>query len=65
MPAETNQHSSSSAEAASGENKLQLTPEQVREVAEKVYALMLRDFKISRERCQIDPKSSRWKGGRA
>jgi hypothetical protein len=31
-------------------NRIEITPELVREVADKVYALMLKDLKISRER---------------
>jgi hypothetical protein len=50
MPAEqSNQPAASTVKKNQGSSTT-ITPELVKEVAEKVYALMLRDLKISRER---------------
>ena len=52
MPAEQNNQPANAAGENGQGSTAALTPELVREVAEKVYALMLRDLKIDRERQQ-------------
>ncbi len=63
MPEETARTPETSKSTGTGEGKMELTPEQVKEVAEKVYALFLRDIRITRERCRFNPKSSHGQGG--
>lgn len=62
MPEEQT-NSSQSSESSQG-NSAEITPELVKEVTQKVYALMLKDMKIARERFRINANTHQRKGGR-
>jgi hypothetical protein len=50
MPANSNENEPNGAGGTSGDGNTVLTPELVRKVADKVYAMLLLDLRLERER---------------
>jgi len=55
--------SNSQASSSSQDKSVEITPELVKEVTEKVYALMMKDMKIARERFRSNANTYHRKGG--